>query len=407
MYTERALLDAREVRATLAHRADVLDEVKRLPLLPDGTHVTATLLAEYFEVDAVVLRRVVRKHAGELGGYGYRQLQGEELRAFVAVNLPESRVPRRHLGVFTVPAALVLAMVLEPSEIARAVRAELLESVGAIRGEADERPVMVRTTFPATGDPVRVVLFDGEPWFAAVDLCRVLGVENPSDVRKILDPVDLRKVAALDTIYGSEETAGQSVRHRDLPPLNLVSEAGLYTLILKSRKPAARPFQRWIVADLLPSIRRGDTGLDAHQTRMAETLAEAIGHRLHAVADVGHALDKDFTVMSEGTVHCRHGEMEICVPAPGEDSGPPFGPYYRCQEIERYGIRGSRTARPCGSVKFVDVVRRLSERDAGEAQAPEPRLRTVEAQAPDAGSMFMMVGSPEQIADVLRRGLPT
>ncbi|MGW7413964.1 hypothetical protein [Streptomyces sp. NPDC054863] len=140
MYTEQALLDAREVRATLAHRTDALDEVKRLPLLPDGAHVTATLLADYFEVDAVVLRRVVRKHAGELGSHGYRQLQGEELRAFVAANMPQPRARMRQLGIFTVPAALVLAMVLDSSEVARVIRLGLLESVGVAtgRGAADD-----------------------------------------------------------------------------------------------------------------------------------------------------------------------------------------------------------------------------------------------------------------------------
>ncbi|MFI0978065.1 hypothetical protein ACH4SP_13845 [Streptomyces sp. NPDC021093] len=219
MYTEQALLDAREVRATLVHRTDVLDEVKRLPLLPDGTHVTATLLADYFEVDAVVLRRVVRKHAGELGSHGYRQLQGEELRAFVAVNLPESRAPRRQLGVFTVQAALVLAMVLDSGEVARVIRTGLLEPVAA-----------------------------------------------------------------------NAEGAG-------------VEGAG---------------------------VERGVT------------------------------VRGEFTVGSDGTVRCRHGEMAMCVPAPGEDGGRPSGPYYRCPETDRHGIRGGRAARPCGSVTFVDVVRRLS-----------------------------------------------
>jgi prophage antirepressor-like protein len=404
MYTERSLLDAREVRATLAHRTDVLDEVKRLPLLPDGAHVTATLLADYFEVDAVVLRRVVRKHAGELGGYGYRQLQGEELRAFVAVNLPESRAPRRQLGIFTVPAALVLAMVLEGSGIARRVRGELLESVGATGTLRTGRPVMMRSVFPPTGEPLRMVLIDGEPWFVTADVCRILGIKNPTDAsRKAVEPQDTKtvdwSVAALATSEGVDDSAAQSVGHCDLPQLNLVSEAGLYTLILKSRKPAARPFQRWVTAGLLPSVRRGDADLGAHRSRMTDTLAEAVGRRLHAVADIGHALDKDCTVMSDGTVHCRHGEMEICVPAPGEDSGPPFGPFYRCPQIERHGIRDSRLERPCKSVKFVEVVRRSAEPKA-------PRQR--QGVATEQGGVRLSVGdlqvhgSAGEIAAVLR-----
>ncbi|MFJ6573938.1 hypothetical protein ACIQNU_41745 [Streptomyces sp. NPDC091292] len=80
MYTEESLLDSRVARAALADRTHALADVKRLPLLPDGDHLTAAMLAEYFEIDTVVLRRVVRKHAAELTEHGYQQLQGEPLK---------------------------------------------------------------------------------------------------------------------------------------------------------------------------------------------------------------------------------------------------------------------------------------------------------------------------------------
>ncbi|WP_433546633.1 hypothetical protein ACQPZG_17190 [Streptomyces sp. CA-294286] len=338
MYTERSLLDAREVRATLAHRTDVLNDVKRLPLLPDGAHVTATLLADYFEVDAVVLRRVVRKHAGELRGYGYRQLRGEELRVFVSVNLPESRVPRRQLGIFTAQAALVLAMTLDSSEVAREVRAGLLESVGAAADEVDvERAVMVRAEFPVTGEPVRVVVIEGEPWFVTVDICNLLGLGNPTQTSHAVSSGDTRTTDRRVCVFITNEGA-------NLP-----------------------------------------TGVSAGR-----------GER-HGGPQELRALDRDLTVMSDGTVHCRHGEMEICVPAPGEDSGPPFGPSYRCPETERYGIKDSRLERPCGSVKFVEIVRRLAE----------PRVPQQSA-TPEQSGMRLSVGNVQvhgsacEIAAVLR-----
>jgi hypothetical protein len=126
MHPEEALLETRALRAALSHRTDALEGAKPLVLLPDGIHTTAAMLADHFEVDAVALRRTVRKHAGELTALGYRRLQGEELRQFVAANMPGSRAGRGQLGVFTRQTALGLAMLLRGSEVARRVRQWLL-----------------------------------------------------------------------------------------------------------------------------------------------------------------------------------------------------------------------------------------------------------------------------------------
>lgn len=87
---------------------------------------------------------------------------------------------------------------------------------------------------------VRVLKRDGEPWFVATDVCRVLEISNPTDAVKRLDDDEF----TLDTIEGS---------HRQT---NLVSESGLYALVLTSRKEAARRFRKWITAEVLPAIRR-------------------------------------------------------------------------------------------------------------------------------------------------------
>ncbi|MFF3323352.1 hypothetical protein [Streptomyces sp. NPDC002889] len=151
MYAEEALLRTRALRAALTHRTDALDGTKPLELMPDGEHVTAAMLADHFEVDAVALRRAVRKHAGELGGCGYRRLQGEELRGFLAVNMPGAMAARRQLGVFTRQAVLVLAMLLRGSEVARRVRQRLLGSVCA-QG-------LLSASAQAEGDPSEQAMF--------------------------------------------------------------------------------------------------------------------------------------------------------------------------------------------------------------------------------------------------------
>lgn len=89
---------------------------------------------------------------------------------------------------------------------------------------------------------VRVAEIDGEPWFIAADVCRALDVKNGRDAVSRLDD-DEKGVALTDTLGGKQEMAA-------------VSEAGLYALVLSSRKPEAKAFKRWVTHDVLPSIRK-------------------------------------------------------------------------------------------------------------------------------------------------------
>ncbi|MFF2657464.1 BRO family protein [Kitasatospora sp. NPDC058032] len=50
----------------------------------------------------------------------------------------------------------------------------------------EQTMVLVRSSFPVTGQPIRVVMIDGEPWFVTADVCTVLGRVNPSRVRHIV-----------------------------------------------------------------------------------------------------------------------------------------------------------------------------------------------------------------------------
>lgn len=99
---------------------------------------------------------------------------------------------------------------------------------------------MNTTLIPFSYDdqPLRAVELDGQSWFVAADVCAILEVGNPSQAITRLD-------ADESTLISNE---GRSLR--------VVSEAGLYSLILGSRKPQARPFQRWVTHEVLPSIRK-------------------------------------------------------------------------------------------------------------------------------------------------------
>lgn len=89
---------------------------------------------------------------------------------------------------------------------------------------------------------VRVVSRDGEPWFVATDVCRALGIGNPSDAVSRLDE-DERTLVSI-------EGASNGL------PVNAVNEPGLYGLVIASRKPEAKVFKRWITHDVIPSIRK-------------------------------------------------------------------------------------------------------------------------------------------------------
>lgn len=92
---------------------------------------------------------------------------------------------------------------------------------------------------------VRAVMKDTAPWFVAADVCRVLGLSNPS---KAVEGLDADEVA-IHTLTVGEGTSGN-------PNVNIISESGLYALIFRSRKPAAIRFRKWITAEVIPALRR-------------------------------------------------------------------------------------------------------------------------------------------------------
>ena len=89
---------------------------------------------------------------------------------------------------------------------------------------------------------VRTVMQDGEPWFVAKDVCDVLGLSDVSKAIQALDE-DEKGTNSIPTPGGTQQ-------------LSIVNEPGLYSLILRSRKPEAKQFKRWITHEVLPTIRK-------------------------------------------------------------------------------------------------------------------------------------------------------
>lgn len=86
---------------------------------------------------------------------------------------------------------------------------------------------------------IRTVIINGEPWFVAKDVCDILGTTNPTMAMEGLEDFERAKFN-----LGRQGEA------------NIISESGFYTLVLRSRKPIAKPFRIWVTSEVLPSIRK-------------------------------------------------------------------------------------------------------------------------------------------------------
>lgn len=92
------------------------------------------------------------------------------------------------------------------------------------------------------GAEVRTVQIDGEPWFVLADICRELEISNSRMVSERLES---------DELMSAKLTSGGQRRE-----MTIINESGLYTVILRSDKPQAKPFRKWVTSEVLPSIRK-------------------------------------------------------------------------------------------------------------------------------------------------------
>lgn len=83
---------------------------------------------------------------------------------------------------------------------------------------------------------------NGEKWFVLKDVCDILGLGTPARVAERLDD-DEKGMSQIHTLGGNQE-------------MTVISESGLYNVILRSDKPEAKPFRKWVTAEVLPSIRK-------------------------------------------------------------------------------------------------------------------------------------------------------
>lgn len=106
------------------------------------------------------------------------------------------------------------------------------------------KPSSALEVFDFRGHDVRILTADdGEPLFVLNDLCSALDIANPRNVRARLDPDGVRQADVIDSMGRRQVTT-------------VVDESGMYEVILRSDRPEAVEFRRWVTREVLPSIRR-------------------------------------------------------------------------------------------------------------------------------------------------------
>ena len=158
--------------------------------------------------------------------------------------------------------------------------------------------------FNYNGNDIRITDDNGDIWFVAKDVCDVLGLSEVSNSLLKLD--DDEKLTRKIFVSG---------QNRDM---NLISESGFYTLVLRSNKPEAKPFRRWVTKDVLPQIRKtGSYSLLKEQPKLpdgvidgARIIFEAAGLKDNQKA---LALDKIYKSYT-GRSALMSGEVELIAP---------------------------------------------------------------------------------------------
>jgi prophage antirepressor-like protein len=173
----------------------------------------------------------------------------------------------------------------------------------------------------APGISLRVIEKDGEPWFVAKDVQTALGLTNIAATLALLDSDE----KGINTVY----------THGGPQQMNVVNEPGLYSLILRSRKPEAKTFKRWVTHEVLPTIRKtGGYMVPSVAVKVAENPMEAIARGLLIANEVikglqvsgkGATFHNDRTLSGRGSGWCISSPPDLRSVALRNTTGKPSG----------------------------------------------------------------------------------
>lgn len=178
---------------------------------------------------------------------------------------------------------------------------------------------------------VRTVEKGGEPWFVLKDVCGVLSIANSADVSSRLDN-DEKGVGQIDTPGGMQN-------------VTLINESGLYNVILRSDKPEAKPFRRWVTREVLPTIRRTGTYTTSPDPTKAALAEAKVRNSRAREASVWLKIAKEVSAPSYKEI-CAHyastvlaGKEVLPLPAVAEKT------YTAAQVGEMLGVSANKIGR--------------------------------------------------------------
>jgi len=126
---------------------------------------------------------------------------------------------------------------------------------------------------------VRIIAHINEPMFIALDICKILELSNITQALSII-PEKWKSTISNDTLGGKQN-------------MIIINEAGLYKLIMRSKKHIAQKFQEWVCEDVLPSIRKkGEYILEEYKQKLEEKQKE-LEHKQEEIKDVKNKLTKE------------------------------------------------------------------------------------------------------------------
>ena len=123
---------------------------------------------------------------------------------------------------------------------------------------------------------IRTVVVNGEPMFCLVDICKALEIKNATDVAKRLDEDERTRL----NLGRQGET-------------NFITESGLYAVILRSDKPNAKKFRKWVTSEVLPSIRKNGGYINGQETLSDdELMAKALMVAQNKIAERDKVIER-------------------------------------------------------------------------------------------------------------------
>ena len=177
---------------------------------------------------------------------------------------------------------------------------------------------------------IRIIEKNGEPWFVAADVCQILGLKNP---RKAVSAL------AQDEKMTVTKSYGHGMQHGGAQFLNIISESGLYRLLVRSNKPSAEVFVRWVTHEVLPQIRKtGSYNPKANDTiaKLANRITQLVMEKMELTAE---------------NRYLKQYHPDGVLGERSEESGLPRNFYRKASYVSRYG----RHPKPKESYRQLDL----------------------------------------------------